>query len=76
MKSFNKWLEEDVNKEMKEKEVKDLINSKGLFANNYHDKLTQLYLAYQNYSLAERTKWLVWATWALVIGTLLVLISK
>lgn len=76
MKYFNEWLEEVVNKDMDEKQKKDWIKSKGIFSGNYHDRLIQLYLAYQNYSLTEKTKWLVWATWALAIGTLLVLILK
>ncbi|MFH0712029.1 MAG: hypothetical protein V1889_02875 [archaeon] len=47
-----------------------------VFNNNYKEPLIQLYSAYQNYLLVQKTKWLVWVTWALAIGTLLVLIFK
>ena len=76
MKSFNEWLEEIVNKEMAAKEKKDSMESKGFLGHNYHDRLLQLYTAYQNYQLVEKTKWLVFATWALVIATILLVVFK
>jgi len=76
MKTFNEWLEETVDKEMDEKQKKDWMKSRGIFSQNYHDRLISLYIAYQNYQLVEKTKWLVWATWALAIGTILVLVFK
>ena len=76
MKSFNQWLEKIADKEIEEKWIKDSKKSGGLFANNWDEKVTSLYSAYQNYLLVQKTKWLVWATWALAVGTLLVLIFK
>lgn len=76
MKSFNEWLEKIVDKDFKKKWTKDGEKSKGLYANNWNEKVTSLYSAYQNYLLVEKTKWLVRATWALAIGTLLILIFK
>ena len=76
MKSFNEWLEGIVDKEMDEKTKKDATKYGGLLANNHDDRLIQLYSVYQNYLLVEKTKWLVFATWALAIGTILVLVLK
>ena len=76
MKSFNQWLEKIANKEIEEKWNEDGAKSGGLFSDNWNEKVNSLYSTYQTYLLVQKTKWLVWATWALAIGTLLVLILK
>ena len=73
---FINWLEEIVDKEMGEKTKKDLQKSGGLLSEKHDDRLIQLYLAYQTYLLVRKTHWLAIATWALAIGTILVLIFK
>jgi hypothetical protein len=74
--NFNRWLEFKLNKEFEEKEKKDYDKSKGFLGRNYHDRLIQLYLAYENYRLVEKTKWLVWATWALAIVTIILALIR
>ena len=69
MKSFNEWLEDIVDEEMKEKEKKDSDKFKGFLGHNYHDRLIQLYAAYQNYLLTRKTHWLVIVTICLALAT-------
>jgi len=78
--SFEKWLE-DFDKEYANYVLKNVRNqtkegltelrdSKGsvLMRNSYDNKSLQLYIAYRNQTT---TNMLVWATWALAIGTLI-----
>ena len=64
---FEDWMRE-AEVDMSKREKKDLKESKGLIAYNYHDRLIQYWIGYKT---IQSTQHLVWATWILAIATII-----
>jgi len=70
-KDFHNWTKNDALPQ-----IRKLISEENLSTNIPQQNAFTLYSLYSQEKLFEKTKWLVWATWAVAIATILLLIFK